>query len=210
MTESKSNVRFGRFGDWALCSWLETMPGRRSTTYRVLDCALVKLSFRAAIRCDVPGKIWDEALRAAHFTPVTLVCSYLGEDYADIPTVRRAVGLVPEATRSERIVRTKAVADVGKELGVDSIACHIGFVPEEPSAATLRRNSRRRARHLRPLRQKRPELHARDRAGTGPRFAALHGRRGAAESENQFRSGQHDSCTARAIRSKRWACSRST
>jgi L-ribulose-5-phosphate 3-epimerase len=77
------------------------------------------------------GEIWDEALRAAHFTPVTVVCSYLGEDYADIPTVLRTVGLVPEGTRSERIARTKAVADVAKHIGVDSVACHIGFVPED-------------------------------------------------------------------------------
>jgi L-ribulose-5-phosphate 3-epimerase len=77
------------------------------------------------------GEVWDEALRAEQFTPVTIVCSYVGEDYADIPTVRSTVGLVPELTRSERVARTKAVADVGKEIGVDSIACHIGFVPED-------------------------------------------------------------------------------
>jgi sugar phosphate isomerase/epimerase len=81
------------------------------------------------------GEIWDEALRAARFTPVTVVCSYVGEDYADIPTVLRTVGLVPEATRSERVARTKAVADVSKEIGVDSVACHIGFVPEDPHEA---------------------------------------------------------------------------
>ena len=87
------------------------------------------------------GEIWDEALRAARFTPVTVVCSYLGEDYTDIPTVLRTVGLVPEATRAERVARTKAVADVGKEIGVDSVACHIGFVPEdahEPLYAQIR------------------------------------------------------------------------
>jgi sugar phosphate isomerase/epimerase len=78
------------------------------------------------------GKVWDDALRSARFTPVTVVCSYVGEDYADIPTVQRTVGLVPLATRAERIARTKAGADVGKELGIDSVACHIGFVPEDP------------------------------------------------------------------------------
>ena len=77
------------------------------------------------------GEVWDEALRAARFTPVGVVCSYVGEDYADIPTVQRTVGLVPEGTRSERIARTKAVADVGKFIGVDSVMCHIGFVPED-------------------------------------------------------------------------------
>lgn len=79
------------------------------------------------------AEVWDDALRAARFTPVTAVCAYTSEDYADIPTVQRTVGLVPKATRTERVARTKAVADVAKELGIDSVACHIGFVPEDPS-----------------------------------------------------------------------------
>lgn len=87
------------------------------------------------------GEVWDEALRAARFTPITAICSYLGEDYADIPTVQRTVGLVPEFTRTERVARTKAVADVAKHLGIDSVMCHIGFVPEdskEPLYADIR------------------------------------------------------------------------
>src|SRR2546430_2627546 len=31
----------------------------------------------------------DDALTAENFVPVTAVCSYVGEDYADIPTVAR-------------------------------------------------------------------------------------------------------------------------
>lgn len=77
------------------------------------------------------AEVWDDALRVARFTPLTVVCAYAGEDYADIPTVQRTVGLVPESTRSERIARTKAIADVGKDLGIDSVMCHIGFVPED-------------------------------------------------------------------------------
>jgi sugar phosphate isomerase/epimerase len=45
--------------------------------------------------------------------------------------VEATVGLIPEATRTERIARTKAVSDVAKELGIDAVACHIGFVPED-------------------------------------------------------------------------------
>ncbi len=43
----------------------------------------------------------------------------------------RTVGLVPPTTREERVARTKAVSDVAAKLGIDSIACHIGFVPED-------------------------------------------------------------------------------
>jgi sugar phosphate isomerase/epimerase len=100
-----------------------------------------QLGFPGDYQLEGAGEAWDDAIRAERFTPVTVVCSYVGEDYADIPTVQRTVGLVPAATRTERIARTKSVADVGKELGVDSVACHIGFVPEdenEPLYAEIR------------------------------------------------------------------------
>jgi L-ribulose-5-phosphate 3-epimerase len=77
-------------------------------------------------------EVWDEALRAARFTAIGVVCSYVGEDYADIPTVMNTVGLVPENTRTERVARTKAVAEVARKLGIESVACHLGFVPEDP------------------------------------------------------------------------------
>jgi L-ribulose-5-phosphate 3-epimerase len=94
-----------------------------------------QLGFAGELPLDRAAERWDEALTAEHFTAVTAVCSYLGEDYADIPTVARTVGLVPEATRAERIARTKAVSDVARALAIDSVACHIGFVPHEPADA---------------------------------------------------------------------------
>ncbi len=100
-----------------------------------------QLGFSGGLALDGAAERWDEALTAAHFIPVAAVCSYRGEDYADVPTVARTVGLVPAATRSERIARTKAVSDVAAKLAIDSIACHIGFVPEdarEPAYAEIR------------------------------------------------------------------------
>src|SRR5690349_16613223 len=82
---------------------------------------------------DLRGKAeaWQAALRDEDFTVVTAVCSYVGEDYADIPTVQRTVGLVPADTRAQRIERTKQVANVAAKLGISSVACHIGFVPHD-------------------------------------------------------------------------------
>jgi L-ribulose-5-phosphate 3-epimerase len=104
------------------------------------DLAIVK-SF--GVRCGqlgVPGGMelnaavagqWRTALAEAGFTVVTVVAAYLGEDYADIPTVQRTVGFIPPAFREERERRTCAVSDFAAALGVTSIACHIGFVPED-------------------------------------------------------------------------------
>lgn len=74
---------------------------------------------------------WSKALAAEEFTLVTAFCAYVGEDYADIPTVKRTVGFIPPATREEREQRTYEVSAFAAELGVPGVACHIGFVPED-------------------------------------------------------------------------------
>jgi len=56
-----------------------------------------------------------------------------GESYADIPTVARTIGLVPPETRAERTQEMKEIADFARVLGVDVVALHIGFVPEDPA-----------------------------------------------------------------------------
>lgn len=74
---------------------------------------------------------WNEAFDARKFATSTLVAAYSGEDYADIPTVQRTVGFIPGSTRKERVQRTLDLSDFAAQLGIPSIACHIGFVPED-------------------------------------------------------------------------------
>jgi L-ribulose-5-phosphate 3-epimerase len=78
---------------------------------------------------------WREAIGEAGFSIATVVCAYAGEDYADIPTVQRTVGFMPPATREAREQRTLDASDFAAALGVKSIACHIGFVPEDRADA---------------------------------------------------------------------------
>ncbi len=54
-----------------------------------------------------------------------------GESYADIPTVKRTVGLVPSETRAARTQELKEIADFARLLGVDAVGLHIGFVPHD-------------------------------------------------------------------------------
>jgi sugar phosphate isomerase/epimerase len=68
----------------------------------------------------------------AGITVTVVFCGFEGESYADIPTVRKTIGLVPEETRAARLQETKEIADFTKALGVDVVAMHIGFVPEDP------------------------------------------------------------------------------
>lgn len=54
-----------------------------------------------------------------------------GESYADIPTVERTVGLVPESTRASRLQEMRDISDFAKALGCDTVALHLGFVPHD-------------------------------------------------------------------------------
>jgi sugar phosphate isomerase/epimerase len=96
------------------------------------------------VRCGqlgIPGDMtlagaapeWKQVLADENFTVVTVFAAYVGESYADIPTVQETVGFVPRSTRASRESRTLAVSDFAAELGVSSIATHIGFVPEDRS-----------------------------------------------------------------------------
>jgi len=98
------------------------------------------------VRCGqlgVPGQLsldaatisaWKQALEAEQFTLVTVFAAYEGESYADIATVQRTVGFIPPATRAEREARTYAISDFAAAVAAPSIACHIGFVPEDAAS----------------------------------------------------------------------------
>ena len=103
---------------------------------------------------------WKAALAAAGFTLVTVFAAYEGEDYTDIASVAGSVGFVPRHTRASRLARTLAVSDFAAQLGVASIACHVGFVPEDgqdPDYVAVREAS---APSLRPCGAAWPELRA--------------------------------------------------
>jgi sugar phosphate isomerase/epimerase len=68
---------------------------------------------------------------AAGITITAVFGGFEGESYADIETTARTVGLVPQKTRAARLQEMKEISDFAKLLGCDTIALHIGFVPEE-------------------------------------------------------------------------------
>lgn len=79
-----------------------------------------------------------EVLSAVRQTGVeitTVFCGFAGESYADIPTVRDTVGLVPEATRAERVAKIGRISQFAQEIGVPRMAAHIGFIPDDASDA---------------------------------------------------------------------------
>lgn len=102
---------------------------------------LVSMGFHGG-QIGIPGKLqldarliqdWKKALEQAQFTVYTVFAAFEGESYADIPTVQRTVGFIPEVTREVRERRMMEVSDFAAQLGVAGIATHVGFVPEDTS-----------------------------------------------------------------------------
>lgn len=63
-----------------------------------------------------------------------------GESYESIPVTQRTCGIVPEATRAERMVELKEIADFARELSGETtsfrgavvpVGLHLGFVPHD-------------------------------------------------------------------------------
>jgi len=60
-----------------------------------------------------------------------IFCSFRGESYADMQTVKRTVGFLNPDTREERLKKTLVFSDFAKKLNISALAAHIGFIPED-------------------------------------------------------------------------------
>jgi sugar phosphate isomerase/epimerase len=73
------------------------------------------------------------AARASGLSIHTMFVGFDGQSYADLPSIRRTVGLVLPEFREHRARVALLYSDLAAELGVTALAAHIGFVPHEPS-----------------------------------------------------------------------------
>ena len=116
--------------------WSHEYPEQSIAFVRQFHLNAGQLGFGGDLSLEHIGERWKKTLETRpEFAIPTAVCSYQGEDYGDIELVQQTVGLVPPATRRERLMRTKQVADIAADLGISSVACHIGFVPADHASA---------------------------------------------------------------------------
>ena len=88
------------------------------------------LAPRSAERTSQHISILKEKFAKANVKITCVFCGFEGESYADIPTVEETVGLVPLEERYPRLDEAKSISDFAKEMGVDVVALHLGFIPE--------------------------------------------------------------------------------
>ena len=61
----------------------------------------------------------------------SVFCSFPDQDWK---RAKETVGLTPPSFRAERIARACRTADWAKELGIEQIAVHVGYIPEDPGS----------------------------------------------------------------------------
>jgi sugar phosphate isomerase/epimerase len=85
----------------------------------------------AASRTTQKAAEFNKRLAEFDITITCVFAGFEGESYADIPTVKRTVGLMPLETRAARTKELKEIADFARELSVDVVGIHLGFVPHD-------------------------------------------------------------------------------
>jgi sugar phosphate isomerase/epimerase len=140
-----------------LMFWSAEYPEQSVAFVRQFHLSAGQLGFGGELPLEHIAERWQKALQQhPDLALPTAVCSYVGEDYGSIALVQQTVGLVPPATRRERVTRTKQVSDIAAELGIPSVACHIGFIPADRESAgywEIRDVVREICDHIAPARQ---------------------------------------------------------
>lgn len=118
---------------------------------RAFDVA-ARLGFRVVHTNALPEKWltgpereqYKTAARQSGLTIASMFVGFDGQSYADIPSIRRTVGLVIPELRQHRSQVAKLYSALAHEMGVPSLSGHIGFVPSRtdpdypPLVETLR------------------------------------------------------------------------
>ena len=120
-----------------LMFWGERNPEKMFRAVKALGMNCGHLGFAGHVPLDDVAAKWKAAADGEDFLVTAIWAAFEGESYADIPTVQRTVGFIPEGTREPRERRAKQIIDTGAAMGIPIFACHIGFVPEDPTSANF-------------------------------------------------------------------------
>ena len=80
-----------------------------------------------------PRERYIEAARTSGVKVASMFVGFDGQSYADIPSIRRTVGLVIPELQLHRTEVAKSYSHLARELGVPSLSGHLGFMPGESS-----------------------------------------------------------------------------
>jgi sugar phosphate isomerase/epimerase len=88
---------------------------------------------RQVSRSSKLARAYKQRLDDMELTLTAVFGGFDGESYASIPDVAATVGLVPPATRSNRLIEMKQISDFAAAMGCAVIGLHLGFIPHVKS-----------------------------------------------------------------------------
>lgn len=125
-----------------VCSWslAPETPGQLGAA--VAECGLDAVQLALD---QIRVGAWSEretrvALDAGGVRVLSGMMAMAGEDYTSIPAIRATGGVRPDATWAANLSAAAENADLARELGIDLVTFHAGFIPgnaDDPECETM-------------------------------------------------------------------------
>lgn len=116
-----------------VCSWSLRATGPRDLAEKVSALGLTKVQLGLTPHRDDPGT-WEgvqEILGQSGISIVSGMFSTVGEDYTTPETIRRTGGIVPDEHWEENQRIAEAAAKLARQMGLDLVSTHAGFLPHD-------------------------------------------------------------------------------
>ena len=118
-----------------LVFWAERDPETHLRELADFGLNACQLGVPPAMNCKDSAEPWKRAIAGKGVFVSSAVCSYAGEDYANLERVHQTVGFTAPGYAAERIERTKEVSAFAADLGLTALSCHIGFIPDDADSS---------------------------------------------------------------------------
>jgi L-ribulose-5-phosphate 3-epimerase len=115
----------------ALVLWAEEQPDAQLEQLKGFGLRACQVGVPPTMNCAASADTWKRAMENEGIIASSAVCSFEGEDYANLAQVHKTVGFTAPGYSAERIARTKEVSAFAAELGLSALSCHIGFIPDD-------------------------------------------------------------------------------
>src|SRR5580698_4541404 len=115
----------------ALVLWAEEQPDAQPEQLKGFGLRACQVGVPPTVNCAASADTWKRAMENEGIIASSAVCSFEGEDYANLAQVHKTVGFTAPGYSAERIARTKEVSAFAAELGLSALSCHIGFIPDD-------------------------------------------------------------------------------
>jgi L-ribulose-5-phosphate 3-epimerase len=128
--------------DIGVCSW-SLHPGNAAELIERLErlgLSHLQLGMSKLLELDEEQRTAElDAIHRAGISLTSAMISFPGEDYTTIATIKQTGGYVPDDRWDQRRELTARAARLSKQLGLNLLSTHIGFVPpsSDPKYGTM-------------------------------------------------------------------------